>query len=757
MSLFSATYLVPWMVAIPFATQWYRVRRGDWKQWQPFAVGIGLTTAVLLADLTLGLYVPSWFCFFLLAAIVSAAAFPFSPPLSATYGEETFRLKPAVMDADEFDVDRVMLRWDELGGYVDKESDSDLADALIRYPRATLDVMGSEAGIDPSDFEYKVDLAEAIIAARRVSAAEAGAEDDGDDDEEIDDRPAATAKKRRWSRKVRKAAEEDEAIGVETTELSTVWARHARRERWIKLRVTIGLWLIVIAGSATPFVFGGQPQDQIFRSLQEQSTEEAPSDLLMAPEDVRVLTWQLAQQYLQRAYGEGASFLDNDSAVMAANTDPSLINGSFSWVNAPQFESLKWFGKKVPFYLYANNDPAILQSVDQPVAIKINQSFETHRSRIGFGRRLMQIGFEEFSFEGEIFQSRFTLDDDYHPYWLLYITRIKMNNFPYLEKLVIVDAMDRSKYTIYRIDDPDIPDWVEVVYPDEYVEHWVSYWAGWRFGLLHRLFNKKSLYELDDTDARFLILRNNTTLEPRTYWYIPLKQANSEVMGGYVLVDTRSGSATFYNREKLSFASRGTAIQQAKSFLKANRIELEIQEGLLYPIRMDDGTVREAYIFSLLEGLRVNSYIIVDAIQFTEEPLQDDDLSELLSRYRSLKFSKFDWTEVVIEQAYADADEVVMIANNSTFISILEANDTNSSNGSTSITFVINRDDLGGGNLQDKDNEWRELRLAVAAFERGDPDVKVWLVIASGRIVDVDWDESELVDRTQSEEEDDGG
>ena len=69
MSLFSATYLVPWLLSIPFVTHWYRVYRGDWKQWQPLAAGGGLTLLFVISDLTFGFYVPSWFFFGFLGLI----------------------------------------------------------------------------------------------------------------------------------------------------------------------------------------------------------------------------------------------------------------------------------------------------------------------------------------------------------------------------------------------------------------------------------------------------------------------------------------------------------------------------------------------------------------------------------------------------------------------------------------------------------------------------------------------------------------
>ena len=61
--------------------------------------------------------------------------------------------------------------------------------------------------------------------------------------------------------------------------------------------------------------------------------------------------------------------------------------------------------------------------------------------------------------------------------------------------------------------------------------------------------------------ARFLVI-NGTT-----YWQIPMVQTGSNVLGGYITVETRTGKAVFYNREQKSMVDLDTATTQVERYL----------------------------------------------------------------------------------------------------------------------------------------------------------------------------------------------
>jgi hypothetical protein len=269
-----------------------------------------------------------------------------------------------------------------------------------------------------------------------------------------------------------------------------------------------------------------------------------------------------------------------------------------------------------------------------------------------------------------------------------------------------------------------------VVYPDEYVYEWVKFWAANRLGLGYTWFNKAHLYEPDDTAARFIVLNG------MTYWQIPLVQKNSNVLGGYVWVDTRSGDATFYNREDKSLADKDTVQAQIEKYLSSGALgfqKLDIHEGYLYPIRLDTDEVREAYIFPLYAGLTVIKYAVVDAEDYTTEPYIENDLGKALDRYRGRSGGGggdgLAWVNYTLEAGYVEGEEAVISLSNATL---------------TNWTVVVSQQDLDRGLVTSGEDEMRELRLAVADWGRGE-DVVLRLAVEEGVVVDVDWEGSDLV------------
>jgi hypothetical protein len=256
--------------------------------------------------------------------------------------------------------------------------------------------------------------------------------------------------------------------------------------------------------------------------------------------------------------------------------------------------------KKIPFFVYVENIPSNMSKENPDIVHRVNKEISVHQERIEWKWRLYQPLFDEYAGELEIVQIRFDMDDSLNPYFVVYLgERQVINNIVELKKILIVDATNIDKRWEYGVNDDSIPSWLEVVYPDWYVYDWVSFWGQNRLGLWHQWFNKQHLYVPDDTSARFLVI-NKTT-----YWQVPLLQMDSSVLGGYITVNTRTGEATFYNRESRSYCDWLTAYTQIKKYLSSGIVgyqELDIDEGYLYPIRMNDGTTRDAYIFPLYAG-----------------------------------------------------------------------------------------------------------------------------------------------------------
>ncbi len=505
------------------------------------------------------------------------------------------------------------------------------------------------------------------------------------------------------------------------------------RGRPVSLYFRAGVWLIAIMigilSNITPLT-GNLDFNPVFNDLNATENNDKDADVHLTDiGDVRVISWNLATQYLQRAYSDAASTLSTDQAVLDLNTDPDYVNGKFVWVNAPQFETLKWLGgKDVPFFVYVVNDPENMSNEGFEVVHRSNESIEVQREKITWGHRIDQILHDRYAGEYVKIQIRINLDDNYHPYWVVYLgKRHVLYDVVDLKKILIIDAENMDNHTEYDIHSPNIPDWLEVVYPDNYLMDWARLWGEWRNGISYKWFNKRHLTSPDDT-PRFIIL-NRTA-----YWYLPMRQLNSKVLGGYILMNTRTGETTYYNRETRSLADRYTARLQVGRYLSSGvqgYRKLTIQEGYLYPILMNNGRVREAYIFPLYSGFTIQQYAIVDARYYTLNPFLGPDLNSLLDEYRTHTFEEeqnitYVWQNLTFESAYADDEEGAFTSNNT--------------------TYVVVRSELSGGVISDADDEWREFRLAVSDFERG-KNVTIACTVQGNRVLDVDYGRADLVNR----------
>jgi hypothetical protein len=496
--------------------------------------------------------------------------------------------------------------------------------------------------------------------------------------------------------------------------------------------VVIAIVLLLSASNVTPLM-GNLDFNPMFKDLNDSvDNTDAPVNYLTDPNEVRVISWYLATQYLERSYGDSASSLNANEWQMMDYTTPSLVNGEFVWINAPIFEAWKWTGgKEVPFYVTVVNDPANMSNEGFDPIKSSEEGFSVHVSQISWENRIDQILFDEYALDLVKVQVRFDIDDEQNPYWIIYLgKRGIVKDVVTMEKILIINARDINDHTAYDVEDPNIPAWLEIVYPDYYVEDWASLWGEWREGIIYHSFTKTHLSFPSDS-ARFIVLNG------QTYWYVPMTQLSSDVLAGYILVDTRSGEAVYHNRETKSLANLYTAEEQVYAYLSSGAegfSQLRIDEGYLYPIMTDSGAVRDAYIFPLYSGFSIQKFAIVDAEEYTQTPVLETNLETALMKYNSRAWGDvqvnvtYDWVEWQLENGYCEEEECVVTAN--------------------STTYVITEDDLADGDINSGANEWRELKLAVSEFERTG-NVTIFVTANADRVNDVDYEGSDLVERKQ--------
>ncbi len=494
------------------------------------------------------------------------------------------------------------------------------------------------------------------------------------------------------------------------------------------------LGLAIVAGPVASLVTlpAGATATPIPSALTQNTIEGSPSFYVTNTSHIRVVSWDLATQYLRRAYGSFASAFEDDIDFLFRYTHPTMVGGDFAWVNAPTYESLKWLGNpQVPFFVLLKNLPENMTRQEPQVVQVVEKPLEIHEERIPWERRLIKVVNEMFSGELYIFQVRFDVDDDLNPFWILYMAQnLNVQDRGVLRKVVIVDAQTGAA-SVYDVDDPDIPTWLEVVYPDEYVYDWTSWWGSHRFGLTYGLVNKLHLYDPDDVAARFVVVGDTP------YWQVPMVQQASRVLGGVVNINTRTGETFFFNLEGQSVVDLDTVILQVSNYLQSGAIgfqQLRIDEAYLYPFRMVGGLVRYAYVVPLYAGFTVQKYAIVDGEEYTAPPVIDSNLQRAVDSYRAKTFGQpaaiqARWENHTVENAFmgnapGGAGLEIIITINGT-------------------THIVTENQLGIV-TGDSQASWRTLELAVSAWIRGE-DVVIAVVILEGAIVDVYWSESTLV------------
>ncbi len=502
----------------------------------------------------------------------------------------------------------------------------------------------------------------------------------------------------------------------------------------ISILLVIILIIVYLNGAINP----GGIENPLYRDLNTNDEPGEADEYVTDPAEIRVVSWDLASKFLERGYAEFASQFSTDKGSLLEYTNPTVVNGKFIWVNAPKYEFLKWTGgQKIPFYLYVENDAYNMTIGESKVEYRVDEEFSVHHQRVEWSSRIEQICFDRYGLTYAINQVRLDIDDNWKPYWVVYLTRIDFwYGKPHLEKLLIIDAKNINSFKEYDIGSPNIPSWLEVVYNDYYVYDWADYWGTNRFGLTYQWFNKKHLYNPDDEAARFLIM-NGTS-----YWQIPMKQKESSVLGGFIRINTRTGETTFYNREKDSFPDINTAKEQVNKYLRSGTEgfqQLDLDEGYLYSFRMVDGSIREAYMFPLYAGFSINKFAIVDARKYTATPVLELTIDKAVEQYTRRTFEGSETVNITWEWVNADIQNGFVNTDDDYSVVTLDID-------GSSDTFTVFRDDLTGGSILKPDDEWNELALAINEYNRGSA-VDIWIIVSGDKILDVDWEMANLVER----------
>ena len=517
------------------------------------------------------------------------------------------------------------------------------------------------------------------------------------------------------------------ALGLLAFALILSGARLARRyaegtdplHRWMPRAGVVLVVALLLMGLFPYTAWGAKSVDEKLYQDLNANEVKAPAPALEHADDVRVVPWDLASQLLVRGYAEDASYLDSNPYRLQRNTYPDTVKGEFLWVHAPAPELAKWLlgGRLADKVVYVHNDASNLTPAVRQGDLKV------HIDALWWQNRVARYAEEHGELRYVLQDVALQLDDEYHPYWIAYLAQVDLRGQPHLAKLLVIDANtgDETEYA-----PADAPAWLEIVYPETYVYSWADYWGKHREGFLYRWFNATGLVEPDDVTVRYI------RLEGQTYWLLPMVQLKAHNLGGYILVNTRTGAATFYDRFDRALVDYETAQSQLQAIMAsgaassgAGSIRLAISEGYLYPIRMADGSVRDAYVFPLLEGLKVARIAIIDARDYNVYRVFAPNVADALRQFSSLT-GNGDALPPPIENATATTMHVKDgVVSEGRAIVDLDGK-----------LYTVTRDDLAAGERLEAQREYDELTLAIARAGRGQ-DVTVEVLVTEGRVVDV--------------------
>lgn len=460
-------------------------------------------------------------------------------------------------------------------------------------------------------------------------------------------------------------------------------------------------------------------KEPVFQALQ-QNVETGDAPALVRPEDVRVVPWDLASQLLRRGYAEDASYLSSDPILLQRNTYPDTVRGEFVWVHAPAPETAKWLfgGRHADKVIYVHNDATNLT----PTVVE--GELRVHLDGIWWQDRVARYAENAGEFRWVLKDVALQMDDDYHPYWVGYLARVDLRDQAHMERLLVIDAWSGEEQ-VYDVD--AAPEWLEIVYPENYVYEWAAYWGKHREGFVYRWFNADRLVTPDDVTVRYIRLEN------QTYWLLPMRQLNGAQLGGYILMHTRTGETTFYDRFDRALIDYDTAENQLLALMRsgeatqgAGAISLGVSEGYLYPVRMADGTVRDAYVFPLTEGLKLSRFAVIDARDYTTKRVFAPSIDAALARFSVLTTGEA--VPVPVDAELPPLRTVAVVDG-----AVSEGKAIVNLNGTL---YRVTAGDLAEGDRDEAEREFDELEYAIARANRGE-SVTLQVRVAEGRVVDV--------------------
>jgi len=351
-----------------------------------------------------------------------------------------------------------------------------------------------------------------------------------------------------------------DSVGIYVLSLVFAWAGYAiKSDMFLGSHAhqgATGLGLmsvtVLVLMSMTFTTWGAFHSDEYRNILNVQSTEEFnASDLLLDQSQARFVDQKLAGRAASEVIG---GKLGMGSRYKVGSMSIQNVNDELIWV-AP-FGNKKWTkwlfdGPTTPGYTRVSSrnfgDSEMVTGED----VEINYGTDGFYGFSYIPRHLYVNGYNTVHTTDYTME----LNDQGKPYWVVSIFE-KTVGFSgrVVSGVLIVDAKTGA---IEQHGMDDIPAWVDRVQPESIINEQIADWGGFIDGWLNKAFVGNQVVE--PTPGTSLVYSK----DGRPMWYTGIQSNGQNQQGtmGFMLVDTRTGEATFYRRAGITETVAMTAVE----------------------------------------------------------------------------------------------------------------------------------------------------------------------------------------------------
>ncbi len=317
---------------------------------------------------------------------------------------------------------------------------------------------------------------------------------------------------------------------------------------------------------------------------------------------IPVVDMDLAEKLGDKVLGEdiGLGSQYDIGEYYLVSTDKDL-----AWVAPLEPQSFfKWLQNKdsIPGYIYVSatnpNDVKLVRKNEDGKDINIkysNNSYFNHKiQRYTYLNKNYTKGLTDFSFE---------IDDKGNPYWVVstYKPTIGFSGFE-VSGISVIDAQT-GEANYYKVDDPNMPEWVDRVYPRNLIYQQLQYYGAYKNGWFNTITTQREM--IQPTQGISYVFIDN-----KPYFYTGMTSVKSdEATVGFIIRDIKNKDTKFYRLNGATETAAQNSAQgkvQQYDYLATSPILLEIYNKPTYfmTLKDNDGLVKQ-YAFVSVENYNI--------------------------------------------------------------------------------------------------------------------------------------------------------